>query len=202
MTTDHLRRLADDFWSNVPHLSVTRPRPIREAAELSLPLVVVELASLTPRVVGHWLRQRGVEADLHGEDALLGCLYARRGFGHVFVRAGGDAAAGRFTVAHEVAHFLLHHALPRRRAATAAGNGVLAALDGERPATTAERLNGALSSAVVAAHVHLLRADGEDAAEAEADALAALLLDLPRPPRRPEALVDWARRVLRVEATR
>ena len=199
MTPARLRRIADEFWRRVPDLAAVRPRPIRAAAEAALPVTLVDdLDPLTPAAVASWLLRHGHVAGVDGDERLLGCLHAARGFGHLFVQPGQGEARERFTVAHETAHFLLHHDLPRREA----GGAVLAVLDGDRPATPAERLNGALTARPVRPHVHLYRGESEDAAEDECDALAALLLDLPRRPRRVDPVVALARRVLREGASR
>ena len=193
MTPARLRRIADDFWRRVPDLADVRPRPIRAAVEAALPMTVVDgVDPLTPAAIASWLLRHGHVVHADGDERLLGCLHAARGHGHLFVAPGQDEDGERFTVAHEAAHFLLHHDLPRREA----GGGVLAVLDGDRPATPAERLGGALAARPVRPHVHLYRGDSEDAAEAECDALVALLLDLPRRPRRPDPVVALARRVL------
>ena len=191
------------------------PDDVRSAIEAALPVAVVELDRLTPHVVGRWLSERGVPNDLEGDEALRGCLFARRRTAFLFVRSIGDPAEVQFTLAHEAAHFLLHHEAARDDAPAAV-------LDGDRPATEVERLNGALVGRPVRPHVHLYGSDEEIRAENDADALAVELLapelerrNLATPeeaaeffgvparvlastmrPARADPLVEWARDVL------
>ena len=194
MTERDLARIADRFWRSAGGRDV----PLAEAAEAALPAVVVELPAVTTRLVVGRLRREGIEqvGDPADEDdrPLRGCVFASRGHGQLFVRAG----EGPFTLAHEVAHFLLHYQLPRQRAVELAGPAVVAVLDGDRPPTDGERLSGALGLVDVGQHLWLFDAEGEHAAEREADALADRLLGRPRRRRAagPDPLLGWAREVL------
>lgn len=187
---DRLDMIAADFW---------RDAGVRDslagAAEAALPVTVVQRSALSPRAVGQYLETIGIAAAVAAvgaDDApLRGCVFASRGHGVLFIRAGEEL----FTLAHEIAHFLLHYHLPRHRATWLAGREIVAVLDGDRAATPAERLTGALTGVSIGPHVHLLGTDHEPAAETEADALAARLLgDRPTPRRDP--LLAWARAVL------
>src|SRR5262249_6826040 len=61
-----------------------------------------------------------------------------------------------FSLAHELAHFLRHHWLPRRRACRRLGEGVASVLDGQRPATPGERVSALLAEVPLGFHVHLM----------------------------------------------
>jgi hypothetical protein len=105
---------------------------------------------------------------------------ARGGGGFIFLDAADPPAERRFSLAHEVAHFLRDYDAVRREACRRLGPGVLAVFDGHRPATPDEQLQAVLRGVPVAAHVHLLRRDdggrpktpAEREAEAAADRLA------------------------------
>jgi hypothetical protein len=115
---------------------------------------------------------------------LRACLVTRAGCGFVFVDADDPPAERRFSVAHEVAHFLRDYDAVRRAAVRALGPAVLEVFDGRRPATAEERAHAVFRDVRVAAHVHLLRRDDagrpktptERDAEAAADRLAFELL--------------------------
>jgi hypothetical protein len=62
----------------------------------------------------------------------------------------------RFSLAHEVAHFILDYLQPRERAVHALGPTALDVLDGVRPATLQERVAGVLKGITLEVHVHLL----------------------------------------------
>ncbi|MBY0459700.1 MAG: hypothetical protein K2V38_20465, partial [Gemmataceae bacterium] len=91
-----------------------------------------------------------------------------------------DPAEARFTVAHELAHFLRDFDAPRRRVAARLGVAALEVLDGLRPPTADERLAGLLRGVSVGPAAHFMDRDRRGAvldpdareAEAKADRLA------------------------------
>ena len=65
-----------------------------------------------------WLRRQGIEFPLTEADRpLRACLVCRRGAGFVFLDGGDDEAEQRFSLAHELAHFLRDYWRPRLLAA-------------------------------------------------------------------------------------
>jgi hypothetical protein len=89
----------------------------------------------------------------------------------------------RLTVAHELAHFLLHYLWPRETAIQRLGDSIVSVLDGERLPTPVERLSGVLRSVELGPCQHLLERDSVGTAdvaatriEAQADLLAFELL--------------------------
>ena len=136
----------------------------------------------------------GVERYLAGLDIgwrcgepdrpLRACLAARDGAGFIFLDAGDPPGERTFSLAHELAHFLGHYWLPRRRACQLLGEGAGGALDGQRPPTPAERARAALAGVSLGLHVHLMQRGPRRAVpggvvaatEEEADRLAYELL--------------------------
>lgn len=170
MTRDLLRRTAAEVWRRaIDVLGEVDRGDIRAAVEAALPVTVVGVERLTPDDAAAWLRRRGITSDLSGRESMRGCLLAQRGKAWLFVRAEDDAVEQRFTIAHEAAHFLLHH--ERQRTTTPTD-----VLDGDRPATSVERLDGVLLGRPTRPHVHVYGSDDETTAENDADALALELL--------------------------
>ncbi len=133
------------------------PRDLVRDAVMQLPLSVENLPRLSTQVVREWLRRRGVDHVVSDADrALHGCLVARAGQGIVFLDAGDDEAERRFTLAHETAHFILDHLLPRLRALKAFGESILPVLDGARPPTRQEMLSAVLERVPLGVQVHLM----------------------------------------------
>ncbi|WP_395832245.1 ImmA/IrrE family metallo-endopeptidase [Archangium violaceum] len=101
---------------------------------MSLPITLVDLPGLTSERVRDWLSSRGhVHSGLPVKNRRLhGCMVARAGKGVLFYDSEDDKAEQRFTLAHEVAHFVLDHLLPRARAVRAFGRSILPVLDGQR----------------------------------------------------------------------
>lgn len=149
------------------------------------PLSVKVLANLSVQRVSAWLRDQGI-ASLAGERdrTLCACLFAHGGCGFVFLNADDDEAEQRFSLAHELAHYLRHYHEPRRRAVAKFGPGILDMFDGKRPPTPTERLHALLRNVPVSEHVHLLARDDRRriaspaiaSAEVDADLLGCELL--------------------------
>ncbi len=161
------------------------PRDLIGDAVMQLPVSVEVLPRLSAHVIRQWLRQRGVHHVVSDADrALHGCLVARAGQGIVFLDASDEDSERRFTLAHEIAHFILDHLLPRLRALKVFGERILAVLDGERPPTREEMLSAVLERVRLGVQVHLMSrgADGVvcawdvEESEQRADRLALELL--------------------------
>lgn len=161
------------------------PRTLETALTWAVPLSVVRLPGLGVAAVTDWLAARGAGALVAVPDRpLRACLVAQHGSGLVFLDADDPPDEQRFSLAHELAHFLHDYQLPRERAAARLGPRVLEVLDGERPPTTHERIDALLVRVELRPHVHFMERteDGHpanhviSAAEVAADQLAFELL--------------------------
>ncbi|HJZ59222.1 MAG TPA: ImmA/IrrE family metallo-endopeptidase [Gemmataceae bacterium] len=161
------------------------PRDLTEAISGALPLCVIELPGLQVAAVHRWFADRGIGIPLDEPDRpLRGCLVAWLGHGFAFVEATDDPAERRFSLAHELAHFLRDYWRPRETAVARLGPTVRDVLDGYRMATPEERLHALLRNAPVGPFAHLLRRDesgrplsfAERQSESAADRLAFELL--------------------------
>ncbi len=100
----------------------------------------------TPRLkcdhVRDWLDSRGrAHGGLPGTSRRLhGCMVALAGKGVLFYDSADEEHQQRFTLAHEVAHFVLDHHLLRARALRAFGPDILPVLDRQRAPTPHESL--------------------------------------------------------------
>ena len=134
--------------SEIVSVSAVRafPRDVVLAA-LSHPIHVELIAELSPKKIDDWLyRQlhwsRPDTADYRG---LRGCLVAHRGRALIFLEASETENERRFTLSHELAHFIGHYLAARKKAIARLGPSVVAVLDGDRAPTAAERLSGVLA---------------------------------------------------------
>jgi len=150
-----------------------------------MPLSVVLLPRLSIGAALQWLQKCGMVCEFPGADRpLRACLVARRGHGVALVDGSDVDAEQRFSIAHELAHFLREYWSVRRRVCKRLGAGVLAVLDGERPPTAEERLHALLRHVSFGLHLHLMERDNEGnpasvsiaQAEEDADRLAFELL--------------------------
>lgn len=127
----------------------------------AVPLAIMKLPRLGLSELRTWLRHRGLTVGLSGPDRpLRACLIARHGRGIVVLDGTDKEDDRRFSLAHEVAHFLLDYLQPRERAVHALGPAALDILDGVRPATIQERVAGVLKGVTLNVHVHLLERSG------------------------------------------
>jgi hypothetical protein len=179
-----IRETADAFWERVGS-PLPFPRSLEPLVPVVLPVAVCKLPHLWVQEAEAWLSRRAIPCRLGATNRRLhGCLATRNGRGILLLDAADPPDEQRFTVAHELAHFLLDYLRPRERAAARLGTGVIDVFDGRRTATAEERIGAVLSETAIGAHVHLMerRAGGSlgcggiGGAEARADRLALELL--------------------------
>lgn len=166
--------LAERFWRKAG-TPPPFPRDLTGSATRAAPLTFEALPNLSVSAVFGFLRGLGIAAVLPQPDRQLrAALYCWRGFGFVFLDADDPPAERRFSVAHEVAHFLRDAAAVREKVEKALGKETLAVLDGRRTATANEHIAAVLRGLTLAPHVHLMNrnADGRPAGDAERDAEA------------------------------
>lgn len=179
-----LAQVAELFWSHAGD-KITSPRDPAMLVSRCLPLSIISLSSLSVDTIEHWLNTRQVPYRfLCHNRALCGCLIAARGHGFLFTDSNDPPDERRFTVAHEIAHFLLDYDAPRRRTLELFGEAIRPVLDGERSPTADERINALLSSTPLGTFLNLMSRSANGAidqgailrAENRADRLALELL--------------------------
>ncbi len=144
MVEGWLARAAEHFWEAVGG-PIAPPRDLSPVISRPFPLSMITLPALDIAKVERWFAERSVPYRFLCQNrALCGCIIAARGYGMLFIDANDAAAEQRFTVAHEVAHFLLDYLDPRQEAIELLGNLILPVLDGERAPTAEERIHAVL----------------------------------------------------------
>lgn len=177
--------LAATFWRLAGGDDGRFPRDMRAAVARAFPLSPVHLPGLQVSSVVAWLRAQGVPCSLDAVDRELhACLVAQAGSGIVFLDRLDDHTQQRFSLAHELAHFLHDYWEPRRHAVEQFGDGVLEVFDGVRPPRAEEQVQALLAQVPIGFRIHLLDREPDgmtasyevDAVELDADRLALQLL--------------------------
>jgi hypothetical protein len=151
-----IENTAQEFWALVGR-APSYPCDLEMAISLTLPLEVYFVDHLRVSDVTDWMRRVGIEHTIPGRDRRLhGCLIANRGKGTIFYDSSDSQEEQRFTLAHELAHFLLDYQAPRQRARAILGEAILPVLDGERPPTQAERLHAVLTTVSLGTMSHCM----------------------------------------------
>ena len=185
MTALWVHETADHFWTGAGGAPDGFPRDLRPAITWALPVAVIELPGLRIAAVDAWLVAHAVEARISVPDRpLRACVLVHQGNGLLFVDGADAEDERRFSLAHEVAHYLVEYALPRERARERLGSGVLPVLDGRRAPSREERIGAILAGVPLGVRLHLMERtpDGHlpgsdvSAAERQADDLALELL--------------------------
>ena len=184
MTGFDVTACAEDFWKAVGEPEAY-PRSLERSICRAFAVFIVKVPNLDVQAVNEHLKQRRLPWEMDvAPRRLRACLLARAGMGWVFLDGADPPDQMRFSLAHEMAHFLLDHLAPRRLALATLGNSILDVLDGRRQPTPAEQLHGLLRDIPLGRFSHFMERDAAGSkpnletldAEDRADLLALELL--------------------------
>lgn len=179
-----IERIAREFWSKADPVH-RQTLDISSAVDEVLPVDVIYLKRLSLAEIKHWLENRGVKTEFEVNDRPLhGVIMIQEGFGFIFVDADDGTIQQRFTIAHEVSHFLLDYQIPRENAMLAIGTEIEDVLNGKAEATRFQQVKALIKGISIQPYTHLTEksADGSFlnwmnyTSENEADYLALELL--------------------------
>jgi hypothetical protein len=138
-------------------LSDTYPRDLLSMVPFHLPVAFISIDELATTNLEKWLAHRRIAYRSDGRPRRLhGALVARAGRGVIFIDSTDNVEEQRFTAAHEIAHFIEDHLMPRLKALKAFGEGILPVLDGRRPPTPEESVSAVLNRVPLGVQVHLM----------------------------------------------
>lgn len=153
------QRLVDEFWQRCGEFEPF-PRNLERSLALALPVALVKLPRLRLNDIEQWLQRRNVNFRFECESRVVrGCLVAFRGQGMIFVDGADPDDERRFTLAHEIGHFLRDYWLPRRAAIEKYGDQIADVIDGIRPPSVSERVYALLASTHIKVHTDLMERD-------------------------------------------
>ena len=122
-----------------------------------LPLTIAKIPRLSLHSAINWLINRNINIDLLKPDRrLCALLIAKYGHGVIFIDAIDPDDQIRFSLAHEVAHFLMDYIEPREIALKKIGGQIQEVLDGKRSPTSEERFTGILRGVELNWYSHFL----------------------------------------------
>jgi hypothetical protein len=148
--------LAERFWSAAGAVEAF-PRNLERAADASGFLSVLHRERLSVSMIREWLAKIGIASPLNVPDRpLRACLVACDGAGFAFIDATDSEDERRFSLAHELAHFLRDYLAPREAVTRRIGSAAVQVLDGKRQATPEERVRAWCSRTDLGVHIHLM----------------------------------------------
>jgi hypothetical protein len=156
LTKSKIRLIAQDFWSSTP-VEYTPPCDLSHAAQLIFPINITSFPKLALTPVKAWFESRNIPLPIQQDcRKLCACLVAYEGMGMVFLDGTDPEDERRFSLAHELAHFILDYHLVRLEAVERLGDGITEVLDGKRKASIEERLDGIFAGIDVGPFVHTM----------------------------------------------
>ena len=152
-----VHEIADRFWADAGGPPPGFPRDLLAVVCWALPVAPIELRDLSIARVNAWLTEHDSELRLTIPDRRLrACVLVHEGNGVLFVDGADAVDERRFSVAHEIAHYLVEYAMPRQRARARLGETVLPVLEGRRTPSWDERIGAVLSGVPLGACLHLM----------------------------------------------
>jgi len=161
------------------------PRNLETPASWGLPVAIVKLPRLWGVDIRRYLQNTGTgQLSVPDSLSLRGFMLAADGKGLLFLNGGDPPDEQRYSLAHEIAHFLLDYYLPRLRTVEILGPRICEVLDGHRHATVDERIHAVLAAAPIGMYEYRLCKIADlgsspaihDESEVAADELAVELL--------------------------
>src|SRR5437870_5274630 len=116
MVESWIRDATESFWLRAGH-SDHFPRDMESAVAWATPLAILKIPNLWIADVNLYFHKRQLPLALEVEDRPLhGCIWVYAERGVIIVNGTDTVNQLRFTIAHEVAHFLRAYREPRQRA--------------------------------------------------------------------------------------
>jgi hypothetical protein len=149
----------DRFWQQCGEPEPF-PRTLEKSVSLALPVAIVKLPRLKLHIIESWLARCGVPYSFNCRSrSVRGCLIAYGGHGTIFIDGTDRDDEQRFTIAHELGHFMSDYLIVRETAISKFGELITDVLDGLRRPTVTERVHAALASTSLVIYTNLMERD-------------------------------------------
>ncbi len=178
------QEVVNGFWQRCGELEPF-PRNLEQLISLALPAKLVKLPHLKLRTIEDWLSRRGASFRFNCRSrGVRGCLIAYGGQGLIFIDEADPEDEQRFSIAHEIGHFIIDYLLVREMALSKFGDQIAEVFDGLRQPSVPERVHALLAGASLGVYTNLMErgeTKGLDLREIEdrADRVALALLAPP-----------------------
>jgi Zn-dependent peptidase ImmA (M78 family) len=179
-----LTNIAKEFWNLAGRVDKW-PCDIERAVTLLTPLNIITLSELNFHRITEWFNSRNISFEIEYTERILhGFISVHKNFGFIFLNGSDTENERRYTVAHEVSHYLVDYRIPRNKAIDTYGEKIIEVLDGYREPTIDERVQSVLGAISIKPYTHVLEVSaggrferyGNWLIEKDADALALELL--------------------------
>ena len=157
MWLDNLsQEMVNGFWQRCGELEPF-PRNLELLISLALPAKLVKLPHLKLESIENWLAKRGASFCFNCHSrAVRGCLVAYGGQGLIFIDEADPEDERRFSIAHEIGHFIIDYLLVREMAISKFGNRITEVFDGLRQPSVPERVHAVLAGASLGVYTNLM----------------------------------------------
>ena len=160
MWLDNLsQKVINRFWQRCGEVEPF-PRSLEQLVSLALPAKLIKLSHLKLHTIENWLTSRGAVYRFNCRSrAVRGCLVAYGGQGLIFIDETDPEDERRFTIAHEIGHFIIDYLLVRETAISKFGDRIVEVFDGLRQASVTERVHALLAGASLGVYTNLMERD-------------------------------------------
>lgn len=151
-----VEKISREFWA-LSKLQYAFPLDIERAISRTQPIAIISLPQLSIDKIKAYFSENNIPYQFDYQDRNLhGFIFVQDGYGLIFINGSDSQPERRFTLAHELAHFLLDYQIPRNRVIERLGTEIIEVLDGLREPTIEERLSGLISNVNLYSITHLL----------------------------------------------
>lgn len=149
----------NQFWRQCGEIEPF-PRNLERSISMALPLFLVKLPHLRLHGIESWFERRGASFRFNCRSrSVRGCLIAYGGQGLIFVDGADPDDERRFTIAHEVGHFIVDYLLIRQTVLSKFGEKIMEVFDGLRLPSVAERIHALLAGTPLGVYTNLMERD-------------------------------------------
>lgn len=141
-----IERIARKFWATT-QAEFRYDYDIVKAVESSLNVHLIRMQQLNPTKIISWLASHNMDIPFESKATHLnGALLIKNDNVIMFIDAAENAVQQRYTLAHQVSHFLLNYQMPKERAIMTLGKEIAQVLSGNTEASVTQLVQSTVSN--------------------------------------------------------